>query len=120
MLQSRDLGMAGEADLTGSGVAASIGGHEPPLAPVGLRTQEQTWETAVGLGNVQASGARSPPWPGVSRLSASLGHALNTQTLTKTDERKPKTLSKFTILCRGEFMATLGHMQRRLDTPDGP
>ena len=39
-----------------------------------------------------------------------LGHTLNTQTLTKTDEQK-KVLSKFMILCRAIFIAILGHMQ---------
>ena len=57
--------------------------------------------------------------PGVSNLVASLGHTesrvvlghtLNTQTLTKTDEQK-KVLSKFMILCRAIFIAILGHMQ---------
>ena len=56
---------------------------------------------------------------GVSNLLASLGHTgrrvvlghtLNTQTLTKTDEQK-KVLSKFTILCWATFMAILGRMQ---------
>ena len=48
-----------------------------------------------------------------------LGHTLNTQTLTKTDEQK-KVLSQFTILCWAPFIATLGHMWPTgcgLDTP---
>ena len=48
-----------------------------------------------------------------------LGHILNTQTLTKTDEQK-KVLSKFTILCWAAFTATLGCMRpmgHGLDTP---
>ena len=65
---------------------------------------------------------------GVSKLLASLGctgrrvvlvHTLNTQTLTKTDERK-NVLSKHMILCWATFIAILDHMQpagRELDTP---
>ena len=38
---------------------------------------------------------------GVSKLLASLGHTLNTETLMKTDEqKKKKVVSKSTILCR--------------------
>ena len=50
---------------------------------------------------------------------AVLGHSLNTQTLTKTDEQKTKGLSKFAILCWASFIAILGHMWfegHRLDT----
>ena len=49
-----------------------------------------------------------------------LGHTLNTQTLIKTDERKNKVLSKFTILCWATFIAILGCMRpvgHGLDTP---
>ena len=58
---------------------------------------------------------------GVSNILASLGHTgrrvvlghtLNTQTLTKTDEQNnKKVLNKFTILCWATFIAILGHLQ---------
>ena len=50
-----------------------------------------------------------------------LGHTLNTQTLTTTDEEKKKVLSKSTILCWTTFIAILGCMQpvgSGLDTPE--
>ena len=64
----------------------------------------------------------------MSNLLASLGHAgrrvlghtLNTQTLTKTDEQKKTILSKFMILCWAAFIPILGYMWptgHRLDTP---
>ena len=51
-----------------------------------------------------------------------MGHTLNTQTLTKTEEQKKKVLSKFTILCWATFIAIPGHRQPSgpwLDTPEG-
>ena len=48
-----------------------------------------------------------------------LGHTLDTQTLTKTDEQK-EVLSEFTILCWAAFITILRCMQpvgRGLDTP---
>ena len=48
-----------------------------------------------------------------------LGHTLNIQTLTKTDEQK-KALSKFMILCWAALIAILGCMQpmgHGLDAP---
>ena len=44
-----------------------------------------------------------------------LGHTLNTQTLTKTDEQK-NVLSKFPILCWATFIAVLGP---RIHSQDG-
>ena len=56
----------------------------------------------------------------VTLVEGILGHTLNTQTLTKTDEqKKKKVLSKFTILCWATFIVILGHRRptgRRLDT----
>ena len=49
-----------------------------------------------------------------------LGHTVNTQTVTKTDEQR-KVRSKLTILCWAAFIAILGHMWpvgHGLGTPD--
>ena len=57
---------------------------------------------------------------GVSHLLVCLGHTLNTQTLTKTDEQS--VLSKFTILGWATFIGILGRTWpagRGLDTPAG-
>ena len=43
--------------------------------------------------------------------SAVLGHTLNTETLTKTDEQQKKVLNKFMILCWATFIAFLGCTQ---------
>ena len=43
------------------------------------------------------------------RKRVSLGHTLNTRTLTETEEQK-KVLSKFMNLCWAEFIAILGLM----------
>ena len=44
----------------------------------------------------------------MSNLLASLGLALNTQTLTKTDEQKKKVRAQFTELCWAAFIAVPG------------
>ena len=49
-----------------------------------------------------------------------MGHTLNTQTRTKTNEQKIKVLSEFTILWWAASVAILGRVRpagRRLDTP---
>ena len=79
--------------------------------------------------NVSSLNSKEAQQVGVSNLLASLGHpgrrvalghTVNTQTLTKTDEQKKKVLSKFTILCSVVFIAILGRLQSMgcgLETP---
>ena len=60
----------------------------------------QTLSILSGVSNLLAS-------LGLTGRRVVLGHTLNTQTLTKTDEHQ-RVLSKFTILCCATFIAVLG------------
>ena len=82
----------------------------PPIREAQLRPL--TKEMPAGVSNLSVS-------LGLTGRRVVLGHTLNIQTLTKTDEQK-KVLSKFTILCWAPFIAILGHtwpVGRGLDAP---
>ena len=59
----------------------------------------------------QLPGRGVPPFGHTGRGGVVVGHTLNTQTLTNTDERKKGGKRKLTIWCWTTFIAILGRMR---------